>query len=389
MLVLDECHLASDITLDYAGASFNNIQRVDINLPQFPVIKGATRADMMRAEDWIVRARGVMYEEWKRLKAQLKDGPNKKLSRRASALQNHDYSLAATLIALRECPEAWYIRSGPFVGTHRGKKVTGIIIRPLTAKYHFPRLFLQGEWKVMLMSATVGDFKTFAKELGISMSKCMVRRVPSNFPPETRPIHVLDAPKLNWKSKEKDYLRQAEVIAEAIGECPPEWSGLIHVTRKSEAPLLRERLVKYGIDENRIWIPPQRDRHRRWMGTQRQVEDWERFLHARRDAIAISWMMQEGYDGVDIDMVFTAKVPFPSCLPGSYEEARMKYSRGFYDLRTAWMLQQQQGRNRRGREGDYDRDGVAVKYNAVADGNVLNKRVQKNLDPDFLEALVQ
>jgi hypothetical protein len=193
----------------------------------------------------------------------------------------------------------------------------------------------------MLMSATVGDFKVFTEELGISMDRCMVRRVPSNFPPESRPIHVLDAPKLNWKSKEKDYLRQAEVIADAIDQCPPNWSGIIHVTRIKEAPLLRDRLVRYGVDPNRIWIPPRTDRHGRYLGTQGQVAHWENFLRARRNAIAISWIMQEGYDGVDIDMVFTAKVPFPVCAPGSYEHARMQYSHSFYGLRTAWMFQQQ------------------------------------------------
>ncbi|MHA2068826.1 MAG: hypothetical protein ACXABY_31070, partial [Candidatus Thorarchaeota archaeon] len=85
---------------------------------------------------------------------------------RASRLQNYDYSITATQQALKECPEAWYIRSGPLVGSYRGKTVPGIIVKPLTARYHFPRLFLSDDWKTMLMSATVGDFKVFCEELG-------------------------------------------------------------------------------------------------------------------------------------------------------------------------------------------------------------------------------
>jgi hypothetical protein len=170
------------------------------------------------------------------------------------------------------------------------------VVKPLTARYHFSRLFLDDKWKTMLMSATVGDFKTFCGELGVPMSKCMTRRVPSNFPPETRPIHVLDAPKLNWKSKEEDYERQAEVIAEAIKECPPGWSGLVHVTRISEGPKLAERLVRQGIDPDRIWTRPTSTR--RWLGTHELVEDWEQFLARRSNAIAISCIMHQGYDGI-------------------------------------------------------------------------------------------
>jgi hypothetical protein len=218
--------------------------------------------------------------------------------------------------------------------------------------------------------------------------RCFVRSwVPSNFPPESRPIHVLDAPKLNWKSKEKDYLRQAEVIADAIDQCPSEWSGIIHVTRKSEAPLLRSRLVRYGIAENRLWVLPQKDRHNRWMGTQKQTEAWEEWKRAFPNAIMISWTHWEGFDGLDEKICIVAKTPFPSTPPGSYEEARLGYSRKFYSQRTAWALQQSLGRTRRGRPEDYDTEDEMRGMVAIADMNY--KRVQKYMDDDFLESMVQ
>ena len=386
MLVLDECHLASDIALEWAGTMVNNTKRAEFNLPQFPVIRGATRDDIDRALAWLIESRLVLEDEHKRLRNILRIGPDKKLSRRAAGVQNMDYSFCATRDALRECPEAWYIRSGPQVGMHRGNVEPGIDIRPLTARYHFPRLFLGDKWKTMLMSATVGKFETFAEELGIRMDRCMVRRVPSNFPPSTRPVYILDAPKLGHKSKEEDYLRQAQVIAGAISACPSEWPGIIHITRKSEAPLLRSRLVKYGIDESRLWVLPQQDRHKRWLGTKGQTAAWEEWKRVKPNAIMLSWTHWEGFDGLDEKICIVAKTPFPSTPPGSYEAMRQRYSRKFYNQRTAWALQQALGRTRRGRSEDYDTDNEVRGMVAIADGNY--EMVKKWMDDDFVESFV-
>jgi Rad3-related DNA helicase len=378
-LVLDECHLLSDITLEWAGAIINEQDRREYELPPFFKIKSANLEGVEGALKWLESAQEQAHVNW----VAMKKGSNANdpiIKNKLRKLERVGIKLLICKESLQHCPADWFIQSGPGVCYRRGP-LPGIRIRPLTARYSFPRFFM-GNYKALLMSATVGDFDTFAAELGIPLSDR--HRVPSNFPPSTRPVYILDAPCLGHGSKEEAYQKQADVIADAIKMCPSSWSGIIHVTRKTEAPLLATRLSHRGLS-GRLWTPPLKI-GRRFAGTREQMDAWEQNKKIYPNSIAIAWQFWEGYDGTEEKICIVAKCPYPSTA-SLYEKNRRQYSAQFYNQRTAWALQQALGRTRRGREMDYDTEEEMRGFVAIADGNY--SRIVSYLDDDFVEALTK
>jgi hypothetical protein len=152
-------------------------------MPKFPVIESSS--EQGKAVDWLDTGIQDLRQLWKRIKGQAKvlggyDDRTKKQNKRLELLRHRlkrvemlGYRLQAVRIqavrrALKAVEEAWFIRSGPGKCYYRGKPVPGIVIRPLTARYHWPRLFNGFSDSMLLMSATVGNFKAFAEELGIT-----------------------------------------------------------------------------------------------------------------------------------------------------------------------------------------------------------------------------
>lgn len=381
-LVLDECHLVSDIVLDWSGCMIHREMAL-WDMPQFPKIE--TSKEQGKAIEWLDEGITDLRRLYSRVKKLTKVEEGKRLEKvraRLKRIEMLGFRLNAVKRALSVVEEAWFIRSGPGKCHYRGRPVPGIIIRPLTARYHWPRLFSGFSESTVLMSATVGNFKAFAEELGIT--EWVERRVPNQFGPDRRPIYLLDCPRMSYRSKKKDYDKQATEIAGAIKGCSTEWCGIVHVTRKTEAGYLADRLARLGL-QDRVWVPPT-EQGGKWLGTQDQALAWEQRKALVPNSIMVAWQFFEGFDGLDEKICIIAKVPFPS-LTSEYEKQRMQFSHRFYNQRTAWKLVQALGRTRRGREEDYDIDGEMRGYVAIADMNWT--RVKSYLSEDFKEAIIK
>ena len=376
---LDEAHNLDGVVLDFVGLKVNERRRRDWSLPAFPKITGMASGSLDAvstptgdALEWLVGARNVLALQYRHLQAAADAGEQAR--KRARRCERFGSSVRATIDALNHCSDDWFVRSGDGVLYSNGESVPGFIARPLTAKYHFPRYFLNGNATVA-MSATIGDPGTFAKELGIK--DYVPRSVPSRWPPEARRVYLLDAPRMGRGSSHLDYETQADVVADAIKTCPPDWSGILHVTRKSEAPLVAHRLAKRGL-QGRMWVPPQGP-------TEGQITAWERRKARHPGSLMVGWTFQEGFDGISERICGTVKVPFGN-LGDPYTKARFDYSHSGYLLRAAQKLMQSCGRTRRGREEDYDvgeRRGLVF----IADANWT--RVQNYLSESFKEGLVE
>lgn len=377
LLVCDEGHLLSDITLDWAGMTISAPVRRKWGLPEFPSVSSSI-GFLPMINGWLEKSIPILVRKSEELLSGRGDEDRKQGKRAKSVLMK----LMATHKAVNECSQDWYVRSGPGVCYYRGGPVPGLIVRPLTARYHWPNLFIK-DWDLLLMSATIGNEETFCEELGITDYK--VRRVPNQYKPSERPIFLLDVPKMSYKSKKGDYDHQADAIARAIKSVPDDWSGFVHVTRKSEGKLMADRLAKRGLG-GRVWTPPQQDRYGRYLGTGEQSILWDKRRDNYPGSICVSWQFWEGMDGLDEKINIIAKVPFPS-LGDPYEKARMRYSTRMYLQRTAWTIMQACGRTRRGRPQDYDIHGEVNGLVAIADGNWA--RIKSYISPDFLDAMVE
>lgn len=388
---LDEAHLLSDIVLDFAGCTITEIQRREFGLAAFPKASSAQASSSMffanvvespidNVLKWLETSLPIMINAVRILKK----GDDQKKARRADALRR---KIENTWAALTSSQKDWYIRSGPDAKTGvDGAPEPALIARPLTARYHFPKYFIDAERRgIVAMSATIGDMQTFAEELGVVDWQGHI--LPNQWPSQVRPIQFLkDSPAMGQAAK-KDlttYDRQADVIAKAINGVPAEWSGVIHVTAKYEALALAKRLAARGLSD-RVWVPNEKD------GTDKQLAAWgfekQRVAaKSRKGALAVTWAWHEGVNLTEERICGVAKTPFPF-LGDPYERERQMYSGSFFLQRTAWQLTQALGRTRRGEASDYDLNGQREQLVFIADRNY--RRCQKYIPADIREAIVE
>lgn len=266
-----------------------------------------------------------------------------------------------TLLLIHQGEEYWYINSDKYKFT----------AKPMTARFHFTRLFDKAD-RVVLMSATIGNPSNFALELGLQDWESI--EVPNVWSKDMRQVIDLKGPAMSFaKSTKNDKKRLAQVIANAINDCPGDWTGVIHCPSKTKTYALKDRME--NMTNRPIWTPEKN-------GTsERMLNSWYQFRDRNRGAIGVSWGFWEGVDMGNDQICIIAYVPYPS-LGDDFERARMEFSHRIYSQRAAWKLEQGLGRTRRGNAKDYGPGNGLV---ALADGKW--HRLKSFMSKDLQEAL--
>lgn len=366
-LFLDEAHQLSEVTLEHAMLEIGVMKLREWGLDIWPTVSSLTIGNGSRFGTlitWLNKCASALESHMDRMKGAGGKLDNPRRYNRASRLKD---KFESTADALQMSDEDWYVKSDN----------ESLFVKPFTARYHFPQLFLNGH-ATIAMSGTIGDMDVFAKELGLRQPE--TKRVPSNWPVDTRPVYLLDAPKMGYESGESSYIHQARAISDAILDCPHTWPGVIHCTSKAASQALYRRLSSNRHLANRMFITPEGG------STDEQFASWSEFRNRVRGAICVSWSMWEGVDLTEERICIVAKVPYPSTPPGTYEDRRRSYDGKFYLQRTAWQMEQGLGRTRRGEASDYDLNGKREQLVAIADGNY--SRVKSYLSPAMQESLV-
>lgn len=242
-----------------------------------------------------------------------------------------------------------------------------LLIRPLTARYHFKNMFDKAS-TLVLMSATITP--NIAERLGLEDDEWDYHEVSPIWPVPTRLVYDLKAPAMNWKSSEADKQEQTEIIASVLrSDC----SGVIHVMSKVQAYELMVRLEaisrNYHYRDTEFFIPTT------GIGTDKQYQEWQSVR--RSNMYCISWNFHEGVDLGDDAINIMAKTPFASLKPG-YEQARKDYDIQWYNEETAKKMEQLFGRTQRGIDEHY-LPGAKLSY--IADSSW--HRIKTNLSDDF------
>lgn len=219
-----------------------------------------------------------------------------------------------------------------------------LIIKPLTAKYHFKKLFGVAD-KIILMSATIRP--SIAERLGLKDHEWDYHEVPNSWPAPSRLVYDLGGPAINYNSSEADKRENAKRILSVLSS---DKSGIIHVTSKNQATELKDKLLWNcyqevdGMEYIDFYIPPFR------LSTDMQYQEWQQ---ARKPGTyCISWNFHEGVDLGEDDISITAKIPWIN-FSSSYEKARMEYDQQWYLEQAAMKLEQSCGRIRRGKPEHY------------------------------------
>lgn len=365
--------------MEHAGVTISEEKRLDWELPMFPIIResniggksalgGSSNAEQL-AGSWVGKCIAILDQLIEELAPKARNDPRTR--GRLRAAERLSGKLMSTRVALAQAPQDWFIRSGP--GADEGKKA--FIAWPLTAKYHFPKWFMSEDWKLVIMSATIGDEATFASGLGIP--EFQFKRVPSRFTPQQKPVFDLGVPRLGMKSPPSAWELQADKIKDGLKQCPPNWHGIIHTTSIKGAQELARKLHSRGL-QDRIFVPET------GKGTQTIAQTWNQRMDKISGSLLIYWGFHEGYDGRREKININAKTPYPA-LASEYDRVKRDYDMGAYNAETAVNLEQQCGRVRRSPE-DYDVEGERKTFNALADGGF--KWIVKYMSPDFRESIV-
>lgn len=379
ILVCDEGHQLRNIVMEHAGVTITEEKRLDWELPMFPIIRssnvggksalgGASNAEQI-AGGWLSKCLSILNAQIEELTPKARHEPRAR--GRLRSAERFMNKLAATRIALAQAPNDWFIRSGP--GADEGKKA--FVSWPLTAKYHFPKWFMDDAWKLVIMSATIGDENTFCSSLGIP--EYSFTRVPSRFTPQEKPVYDLGVSRLGMKAPASAWEDQADKIVKALKQVDPKWNGIIHTTSHKQSSDLALRLVRRGL-QDRVFTAKQGE------NTQSVVVKWHEQMRRKPGSLIITPVLSEGYDGRQEKINICAKTPYPS-QASEYDRVKAEYDRGVYNQDTAVILQQQMGRVRRS-PSDYDTEGERKTFNALADGGW--RYIKSYFSPDFRDSIV-
>ena len=208
-----------------------------------------------------------------------------------------------------------------------------ITIKPLSPKAHAGRLLLDHADMVIIMSATILDFKTFTRGLGISPSECEYLALRSDFPAENRLIHYRPIGPMSFTQQIKTLPGISDYVRHLLVEVHPNVKGIIHTHTKRINEFLANSLRDLG---NRII-------------TYTDAKDRDRavsaHINSRSPTVLLTPGMTEGLDLKDDLSRFQiiCKIPYPPL--DQYNKARMSVDPAWYQWRTALTLVQATGRS--------------------------------------------
>jgi Rad3-related DNA helicase len=213
------------------------------------------------------------------------------------------------------------------------KGTTDLAIKPLTATLFANDILFSKADKVLLMSATILDFPTFMRNLGIDPSQAACLAVDSEFPLENRPIFFKPCGNMGFRFKKNTMPRMADFMAKILRKYATK-KGIIHT---------------HSYENNRFFVDFLRAEfgyriitHDNSKGSRdRAVME---HISSPEPTVLFSPSMTEGLDLKEDLARFcvVTKVPYPFMDP--YVKARMDRDPAWYQWLTALVLEQATGR---------------------------------------------
>ena len=315
-LFLDEAHELSDLVVDFVGLTikwgnkkimqyckpihldFDEILRKTIEKTQLPepmAIDIAREEFLGRAFDWLSNLIQSMVNNPPTHPSQGGDKNHYRWWK--NKIEKFEVVLEASKIE----PDCWFVHASD----------EEIVIRPLTARFHFKELFDRCN-KIVLMSATVPkhsqlsvykpQFDTLG--LGIPISEYDIIDLPHPYPLEDRPIYLLNTPNITWRTGDEDKKLHAKLISDEINKTPSHWITMIHFPSKAKAKSWSYWIKHFT--KRPVYMPDYN------ASTIQAYDDWLDFKDRRRGAICCSWQFWTGIDAGYINTNIIADMPYPN-----------------------------------------------------------------------------
>ena len=364
MLILDEAHGCEQHILGLASIELTRYrcEEAGIDFNSVPYIK-ADAGGMGKAVDWLNEVfRPAATNAMQQMKLDAEDlranqqHEAAKLMKKASGMERFLQQLGLFLNStdrkdwmvwsesdVTKCPACW-AKLRP--GTERCWKCkrniplipAKMIIKPLTATLFADSVLFSKADKVIMMSATILDFDTFLRNLGIKREDAICVAVPSDFPVENRPIYYRPVGNMSAKTIDATLPKLAKEIEKLLNE-NKDVKGIIHTHTYKITKYVVEYLQSRGFGSRIL-------SHTDITGDRYRVVR-EHIERVGEPTVIISPSMTEGLDLKDDLSRFSivCKVPYP--FLSNYVKARMERDPDWYAWCTALTLQQATGRSNR------------------------------------------
>jgi Rad3-related DNA helicase len=194
-------------------------------------------------------------------------------------------------------------------------------------------LWRHGE-RFLLMSATILEPRTFARNLGIPDGEWEFVDIPSTFPKEHRPVYYIPAANMTHKTAQNEWPKVVEAV-DAILDQHPDEKVLVHT-------------VSYALSRSVAANTRHRDRLVIYNGARDRAAALERFRASSEPLVMLAPSMERGVDLSDdaCRVVIILKVPYRS-LGDKQVSARLygsKDGRAWYVVDAIRTLVQMSGR---------------------------------------------
>ena len=357
LLIVDECHNIEQSIVDFVATKIDAIHCENDLALKFP----DTFENISAAREWVEASyipalESKIQEILSSIeKLNPRSSEMKSLTKQSSSL---DKICCKTKRFLEKFdPDRWVMTQDPRF----------FEIKPIYAsEFAHNCLFSLGE-RVLLMSGTILDNKTFCKNVGISENDCSFMSLPSPFPVENRPIFFCPVGSMSYKNIDYSIKKMNSSVQKIMKEHEGQ-KGIIHAHTYNIA-----KYIKDNDKTKRILIHNSTNRS----------DILEQHLNSRKDSVLISPSFTEGIDLYNDHSRFQilCKIPFPF-LQDNYIKTKMARCKYWYEWQTVKTIVQSLGRSVRS-ESDY-----AVSYILDSDFEYFYKRNNFMFPDWFKEAMI-
>lgn len=223
-------------------------------------------------------------------------------------------------------PEDWF--------TYTDSATGSLVMKPLSASLFSEELLFDKGKRIIMMSATILDKKSFIRSLGIEGSQAGFLRLESEFPVENRLIHFYPMGKMSAAHQDKTIPAMLKMVEKILRKHSNE-KGIIHCQSYKIQKIIADHFegTPHG---SRLLTHTSKDRN--------DVINYH--VRSEDPTILLSPSMTEGLDLRDDLSRFQiiTKVPFPY-IGDAFIKARMDRDPSWYMWQTALTLVQATGRS--------------------------------------------
>jgi len=364
VLVIDECHnieseLSKFVEVTVSERFVKHALKISwpVHTTQFQVVKWMKETYFPKIKSQLSHMDKTLKETG--LKSRIKEFAS--LSKQYDMLKSHVGKIEKFLKVYDK--DNWVMDSVSAYGRSKRKFVfKAIDVSPFADEY----LFRLGD-KILMMSATILDHKTFCRSLGLDESDVAFISIPSPFAVENRPVISYPIGSMSAKNIDMSLPKMTQAVREILKEHKNS-KGVIHCHTYRIA-----KYLKSHIRSKRLLIHTSENRD----------EILRKHMRSKEPTVLLSPSMSEGVDlhGDLSRFQIIMKIPYPY-LGDPLIKKRMNKWKGWYPLQTAKKIVQSAGRSVR------SEDDSAVTYILDSDWERFFRQNRDMFPEEFKKSFV-